>query len=204
MKFFIKSLLFSVLLLGSTTGFAQVIKDPLTPISGVDSDKKVSNIERVTVLLSGYEYFPSRLDFDKVGDEKIVLDILESFADDQTLRPSQRIRAIDALGFYKAKRTQVFLKKKIEGKINTKDSLVLQRTQRRIKAHAVTSYAKAFKKTGLTFLKNLAQKEDIDMKLSAIYGIGKHCGKEGRVVLQSLKKKEKNTAALRAIRKFRK
>ncbi len=211
MKLVVKLLIISAITLCSVTGFAQEISDPLVPFQPPvdtkeiqDKGNMISTAERVRVLLSGYEYFPSRQDLDKVGGADLIVEVLESFAEDRSQRPSLRLRAIDALGFYNSQRVQVFLRATIERKINADDKPVSKRTLRLMQSHAITSYAKAFKKNGLVFLKTLAESGSTDTKISAIYGIGKHCGDEGRSVIAELKKSESNRAVLTAIGKFKK
>ncbi|GEM_PF-6006380 len=185
-------------------GFAQVAPtgSPVIEPVDVDTNDKRSEEERIRFLLSGYEYFPSKQDLLKVGDGARVQSILIALVKNVSKRPSLRLRAVDALGYFKGDKVDTFLKTTIASTVKGKDG-VQNRTQKRIRSHAITSFAKSAQKDGLKFLTKLAIHSDLDIRLSAIYGIGKHCGKEGRVVLSTLAKKEENSTVLRALRKFK-
>lgn len=195
-------LIFCTISLSSFSLTAQVIPDTGTTVQEPEEGTKAELLhKKLEILLSGFEYFPTREDLDKVAPPKFVASYLMKTADDIARRPSLRVRAIDALGFYKMDHVALFLKAKIEIKSTVKDRIE-RRTQKRMRAHAITSFAKAFGREGLNYLKKLAESEDLNIKLSAIYGIGKHGGKPGLEILKVLRPKEKNQSALGAYRKF--
>ena len=96
--------------LGSSAG-AQETPKPSVPVPAVPAVPEEpapvtaevpqqSVKDRLAFLLSGYEYFPTRADLDVVGSPDVVAAELRGMALDETGRPSLRLRATDALGYY--------------------------------------------------------------------------------------------------------
>ncbi len=158
-------------------------------------------IDRIRFLLSGYEYFPTRDDLDKVGSAEEISTLLRQLASEPTNRPTLRLRAVDALGYYEDETTRAYLETLIEApKTEAKDK-VTRRTNKLLRHHAITSIARAHGENALSTLEPLLVHEDVQLKMTAISAIGKHTGKRGKERLQALAKTVKNPVVKRELRK---
>lgn len=169
------------------------------PGQGVSPDTK-SVRERVAFLLSGYEYFPSREDLDKVALAEQMTPVLQAISVDGDVAPSMRSRAVDALGFYDDDVTIMHLRqlalKETEG-LPRKEL----RAARALRYHAITSFARAAGEDALGDLQGLMNHDEVQVQLSAISAIGKHCGQEGKKSLRTRQSTEQDQVILRELRK---
>ncbi len=156
--------------------------------------------ERVEFLLSGYEYFPSREDLDKVALAGEMTPVLQVISVDDAAPPSMRSRAVDALGFYDDEATIVHLRKLA---LKETDGLPRKklRSARARRYHAITSFARAAGEQALGDLQGLMEHKDVQVQLSAISAIGKHCGAPGKEVLKTRQGIEQDQVILRELRK---
>ena len=185
-----KTIIVTIALLFVTTSVAaQEVSNPVqTPVTGADNlaspspDELVKIRRRVEFLLSGYEFFPKRADFDAVAPGEVIAPILRDIVDDTTARPSFRTRAIDALGYFDDDDTASFLLERIAKKVTVEGKL--KRVEKSLRHHA--------------FLKN----DDLQIRLTAITALGKFGGKAGKKVLIDAKSAEKNNVARSVFRKY--
>ena len=148
--------------------------------------------------LSGYEYFPTRSDLDRIGSPDLVIDELIRIANSPDERPSLRVRAIDALGYYDETQSTEFLAKQI----NPASPPPNTRVARSIRHHSIVSFAKAARENAVETLQPLIDHSDLQIRLTAINAIGKHGGTIGQNVLKSLDGPAQHPAVLRELRKY--
>lgn len=156
--------------------------------------------ERLRFLLSGYEYFPTRTDLDRVGDAKTISALLRDGAQDTKLRASMRTRAIDALGYYNDALTKHLLITLIMSKKN-KIKRVERRAANAIRHHAIVSLARSQGKHALPTLIPLLAHKDLQIKLTAVHATGTFTGHAGKKHLQKLYKNASNPILKRELRK---
>lgn len=198
-----KKILILAMFMFPTIASAQVAGDlptsnPRAPSSGQPEQTPES---RLRFLLSGYEFFPSKEDLAKVGDDKTVARLLLDLAQDPNTIPTLRLRAVDAMGYYDDDITRSFLVYSIETPTNSAPESD-RRTLTLIRHHAVTSFAKSQGEEALTVLEPLLTGDDLQLRLTAISAIGKQCGQAGVARLRALKRADSNQAVQHEIRKF--
>jgi len=207
MRRHIATLLTTLLLAGATsTALAQDHEPTKTnlPSTTTDAGQGVSDAvltKKLTFMLSGYEYFPSRKDLDGLASADVVTAKLRTFADDTSMRPSLRLRAVDALGYYDDEATVAYLRALVDRPTETLPT-DQQRVGNLVRHHAIVALAKAVGPDALDDLEPFLKGDDLQLRLTAINAIGKHGGKAGHTLLEKLLKNEDNPAALREIRKF--
>jgi HEAT repeat protein len=152
--------------------------------------------EKLRFSLSGYEYFPTRADLDRIGSPSRVIDELIRIATSTDKRPSLRVRAIDALGYYNEPESTEFLATQIHS-----PSPKSTRATRSIRHHSILSFAKATGENGLETLKPLIHHNDLQIRLTAISAIGKHGGTSGQSILKSLHGPTLHPAVVHELRK---
>ena len=148
-------------------------------------------VDKIKLLLSGYDYFPTREKLEEATPRahEVLYDIIK---DDKAL-PSLRTRALDALGLFKGKDEVALLLEVLlaEQKL---DSIYMR--------HAVTSSMKAFGKQALPWIAPYLSHEDVQLRLSAVYALGDHGGDEGREILRSRIDVERDKVVLKRIQRF--
>lgn len=156
--------------------------------------------ERVEFLLSGYEYFPSREELDKVARSEQMTLILQAISVDAAAAPTMRSRAVDALGYYEDETTIMHLRG-----LSLSETAGLPRKElraaRALRYHAITSFARAAGVDALGDLQGLMDHAEVQVQLSAISAIGKHCGAPGKQVLEARQAVEKDQTLSRELRK---
>ena len=196
-----------LLSLCTTTLHAQEIKtSPTTPnktlktqVPQIKTTPKQQ--ERVVFLLSGYEFFPKRADLDKVGSAKEITSILLSIAQNPKQSTLQRIRAIDAMGYYNMAFTNAYLVQRINVDLKTVASKGQRRFARSQRHHAILSIARAQGELALPMMQKMMSHSNFQVRLTAIDAIGKHCGKKGKATLKKLQKADKNPVVQRMLKK---
>lgn len=155
---------------------------------------------RVEVLLSGYEYFPTRADLDAVASADVMAPLLRELAQREGERPSLRVRAVDALGFYEDAATQSFL---LELAARPTEGVPKKqlRVARSMRHHAITSYARATGERALAGLEPLLADEDLQIRLTVISALGKHGGAPGEAKLRELAAADNDPITARELRK---
>lgn len=169
-----------------------------TPPAVVPGEQTVR--ERVEFLLSGYEYFPTRSDLDDVAIAAQMTPVLQAISVDGAMAPTMKSRAVDALGYYEDEATVVHLRK-----LALTETVGLPRKElraaRALRYHAITSFARAAGADALGDLQGLMSHDEMQVQLSAISAIGKHCGGEGKQTLQARQDTEQDQVVLRELRK---
>lgn len=139
--------------------------------------------ERIVFLLSGYEYFPTRADLDAVAPAAEVAAILRGVAADVDGRPTLRLRAVDALGYYDDESTVAFL----GALVGTAPAADLPRRKLRtaglLRHHAVTALARSQRGAAVAAIEPLLGARDVQLALTAVDALGKHGGAQGRALL---------------------
>lgn len=156
---------------------------------------------RVSFLLSGYEFFPTREDLDKVGDAATITAILASLVEDKDARPSLRTRAVDALGLYDDDVTATLLAHLATTPVGDLPRREL-RTATLIQHHAITSLARSRRAQSVVVLEALLTSDDTQIRLSAINAIGKFGGKDGQRVLGEFAPRTKTPVEKRELAKW--
>lgn len=140
--------------------------------------------QKIELLLSGYEFFPVREDLEKVSPDAHL--ILIQITRDTSLRPSIRLRAIDALGLFKdtPEVATYFEKLLAQGAVKP-----------RFLRHSLTSSLKAFGPQAIPWVTPYVQAPDLQIRLDAITSVGKFGGLEGKTVLRDAAVFERNALA---------
>lgn len=187
-----------------TGGGIGIIGQPAPVVQPVDDDEADAKapLDRIKFLLSGYEYFPTRADLDEVGSASEVSTLLRELAAMDDLRPTMRLRAVDALAYYTDEATRSYLEALIEGPATKAKDKVSRRTRKLMRHHAVTSLAKAHEEKALATIEPLLMSEDIQLKMTAISAVGKHTGPRGKERLERLAETITNPVVKRELRKF--
>ncbi len=147
--------------------------------------------ERIRFLLSGYEYFPSRADLEKVTPDAPT--ILMEFANAPGELPSTRLRALDALGLFEQdNRVASFFE----------TMLAQGKNQEKYLRHAITSSLKACGTQALPWVQPYLQHTDTQMRISAVYALGRLGGKEGVAMLRTHQGLETNATVKAQMSRF--
>ena len=142
--------------------------------------------ERLKFLLSGYEYFPSRADLDAVADPAEVAAQLRGFAEDADARPTLRLRAVDALGFYDDGQTVAYLRKLATTPTNKDLPRKKLRTAGLLRHHAISALVRSQRDNAVGTLRGVLDEKDTQLTLTVIHAYGKHGGEPGRQALAKL------------------
>lgn len=170
---------------------------PQTPESPADMDVRA----RVIFLLSGFEYFPTRAHLDEVASAEEVSAVLRSLATDPAGRPTQRLRAVDALGYYDDAETVALLTSYVGGLPTDGLTRHQLRTANLLQHHAITSLAKSQRGESVGTLEPILAGDDLQLTLTAVHALAKHGQKAGLAALKSLRD---NTSDLRLKREIAK
>ena len=173
---------------------AQQAESPTSPDQEVPQTTKPTTPEveepsvekKVVFLLSGYEYFPSRADLDAVAGADEISALLRGFALDEDLRPSLRLRAVDALGYYDDDETTKLL---VELSTTAPKADLPRRKLRTaglLRHHAITALARSKKAESVSVLESIFAEDEVQLTLTVVHALGKHGGKEGREALRRL------------------
>lgn len=130
---------------------------------------------KIVFILSGYEYFPTREDLDRLSAD--APNLLMAIAEDTTVKPSTRIQAIRALALFPESDTAALYLQKVlqEGG---------QREDKYLRA-AMTSTLRGFADRGLDWVEPYMAHPDVHMRLSAFNTIGKLGGERGKQLLRA-------------------
>lgn len=180
------------------------VGDPTdTPQTPVTADvPKQSAEDRVVFLLSGYEYFPTRADLDEVGPASEIAAILRGLATNDDGRPTQRLRAVDALGYYDDAETLALLTNLATTTPKTDLPRRKLRTAGLLQHHAITSLARATKSKSVPVLEPVLMGDDVQLTLTTIHALAKHAGKDGLEALRRLLDESQNKIVVREARKW--
>jgi len=148
-------------------------------------------VDKVKLLLSGYEYFPTRADLTRATPR--AYEALEAIAEDGAALPSMRTRALDALGLYDEKAEVALILERILAEEKLEDVYL---------RHAVTSSMKAFGQQALPWVAPFLSHTDVQLRLSAVYAVGHFGGSVGKEVLQQRIEVERDKLVLERIQRF--
>lgn len=158
------------------------------PAPPADSAPSAADLEqRVRVLLSGYDYFPTREDLDAVAPA--VPAILVAIYNDPESRPTTKGRCIDALGYYGDDETA---RQFLEYIIANADSDEIPSGH----VHkALTSYTKAFGDQAIEVVAPFLEHRDEQLRITASVAIAKSTGRAGKELVRARLQLEKNDVA---------
>lgn len=156
---------------------------------------------RVTFLLSGFEFFPTRKDLDAVASAPVMTTILKRFVADTDGSPMTRFRAVDALGMYSEADVGKFLLSYASAPDKIADDAEL-RSRETMRHRAMIAYAKSQGETGNEALIAMLKDSDLQIRLTAISALGKHGGPEAIKHLRTLKEQDTHHAIQRELHKF--
>jgi len=182
-----------------------IVEDDPVPVVGDPTEKDLAKVkERLTFMLSGYEYFPDRDELDKLAGPEVIAPMLLEMARDQKTRPLHRLRAVDALGYYSDDATRDWLRGVAVSPVVTKKDMTKGelRFAGSLRHHAIMSLAKAGEAKELATLERLlAEDSDLQIRLTVVSAIGKHTGKDGKALLAKVQAQETNPVMQRELRK---
>jgi HEAT repeat protein len=139
-------------------------------------------------LLSGYHYTPDRDDLESIGDLEEVRAALRELANDADLRPSMRLRAVDAVSLYDDPTTIAFLKGLLESSDETDEpENGDDRVEKLLRHHAIMGLARTLPDDrAVERLERFLTDDDLQIRLTTITALGRHAGDPGRRRLESL------------------
>jgi hypothetical protein len=148
-------------------------------------------VDKVKLMLSGYEYFPTKEDLVRVSPR--AFEVLDDIARDETALPSMRTRALDALGLYEGKAEVALILEQILAEERLKDVFL---------RHAVTSSMKAFGNHALPWVAPYLNHKDVQLRLSAVHAVGHFGGELGQEVLLQRVEIERDELVIERIKRF--
>jgi hypothetical protein len=157
--------------------------------------------ERVEFALSGYEYFPTRDDLDKIGDPADVAAVLQDIVRDADASAMHRLRAVDALGFYDLPQVADFLRSLTQG-AKAADIEASARHGVLMQHHAITALARSQRGKSVGDLEQFLTGSDLQLKLTAIVALGKHGREDGRERLRTLVASDDDRLVQREAKKY--
>ncbi len=176
------------------------VEVPTPPVTATPPTSVVA--DRLTFLLSGYEYFPTRVDLDAVGSADEIAAQLRTFALDEAARPSLRLRAVDALGYYDDEATVALLTRLCTEPPQPDLERRKLRTAGLLQHHAITALARAKRADAVPVLETVFATHDTQLTLTAVHALGKHGGEEGRAALARLAEQSQDKMVTRELRKW--
>lgn len=129
--------------------------------------------DKILLMLSGYEYFPTRADLEAVTPS--APDVLIAISKNTDLKPSLRVRAIDALGLFdgEARAATHFEAVLAAGNL---DEVYLR--------HSMTSSLKAFGPAALPWVQPYLGHGDSVIRLDAAHAMQRFGGEDAREMLR--------------------
>ncbi len=155
---------------------------------------------RLTMLLSGYESFPTRVELDALAGAGEITRRLIAMTADGALAPHLRLRAIDALGMYPEPDSRGALRA-IAGRETAQAPRAQLRVARAMRRHAVLALARAGGAEELGALTPLLSHADFQLQMTAVSAIGKHTGAPGKPALRTLRDRTTDPVLLAELRK---
>ncbi len=150
-----------------------------------------AQIDKVKLLLSGYEFFPTREDLERATP--MAAQVLMHIAEDEEALPSMRLRAVDALGFFQK-----------EDKVALYFEAALQQEHREAVylRHTVTSSLRAFGQQALPWVQPFLTHQNLQVRLSAVHALGRFGGDEGLGMLRVQHDLEQDVFVREQLQKF--
>lgn len=158
---------------GAPAVAAPQVEAPMFDAQAVARLVTTAELDKIRLLLSGYEYFPTRADLEAVSPN--AQQVLIHIAQDKDALPTLRLRAIDALGlFAQGEHAALYF----EGTLHQ------QRGEEIYLRHAMSSSLKAFGQQALPWVQPYLEHQDMQLRLTAIHSIGNLGGQEGIELLR--------------------
>ena len=156
---------------------ALIMSSATTTVAQQVDDK---NTDSIVLLLSGFEYFPTRTELEAVTPE--AASILVAISQDKSNKPSLRLRAIDALGlFNNPVAAQHFEASLAQGKM---EEVYLR--------HSITASLKAFGQTALPWVHPYIDHNDPNIRLDAAHAITRFGGADGLGMIRARQRIEQD------------
>ena len=157
------------------------------PVSAQDQDQKVAS--QVETLLGGFEYVPTKEDWERIGPEAAT--VLRQIAADPKAKQIQRARAISSLANFPQSTTQVLLKTLIAEEAQP---LVLRRK-------AMRSLANGFGVEAIATIEPFLASEVTQLRETAIVALGSIKSDKSRSLLKAQLKIESSALLKETIQK---
>jgi HEAT repeat protein len=156
--------------------------------------------KRLEFLLSGYEYFPSRADLDRLAPPEVIIGLLQAMVDETDLRPTLRLRAIDALSLFEPGAVRGFLLAILATDLNKVPASEL-RVADLMRHRAINSLARLDGEAAVEALLPFLDDADLQIRLTAISALGQFAGQPGKKAIEDLKRRDSHPAVQREINK---
>ena len=153
------------------------------------SDEAAAAKQKVKVLLSGYEYFPTRDDLIAVSPDAAL--ILAAIAVDDDELPATRNRALDALGYFEGDYTKAFFETLLDEPDRLKSTMI---------HHVVGAYARSQGEAAVEKLSPCCSTKIFSFESPPPPSWGSHGGVKAREVLKERLELETNKVVLKSIK----
>lgn len=175
--------------------------DPNAPPTPPPADTPERRRERVVFLLSGYEFFPTRADLDRIGTPAQLIPLLDTLLADTSTREVLKLRVVEALGLYAEPQAHAPLIRIVRAETRR-----LQPEDRRfataLRHRAISALARGAQGASLPTLAPLLDHDDLQLRLSTIIALGKHARPAADAALTARLKKATEPVELKALRRF--
>jgi hypothetical protein len=167
---------FALLTLAALPVFAQDMPTlaDLTTTPVTDVQTFTTATKKVEVLLSGYDFFPTRSQLEAATP--LAKFSLIQIAGDVNRKKSIRVRAVDALGYFKDDPT-------VAEYFET--TLANQPTDGYFLRHTITAALKSCETRAVPWVEPILRGQDLQAKLSAVHGLAKFGGLDGQRLLEN-------------------
>lgn len=178
-----KRLVMTLILASAALVAAVAVAQDTTPAPAPVAQAPIpqAEIDKVNLLLSGYDYFPTRADLEAASGRAV--EILVAISQDEAALPSARNRALDALGLFEG-HPQVAA--------YFEQTLALGQLEPVHMRHVIGSCMKAFGQQALPWVTPFLDHQDLQTRLSAVHAVGQFGGVDGRETLRLRKPLERD------------
>lgn len=175
--------------------------DPNAPPTPPPADTPERRKERVVFLLSGYEFFPTRADLDRIGTPAQIIGLLDALLSDASTREVLKLRAVEALGLYPDAAAQAPLTRIVRAetrRLKPED----RRFATALRHRAISALARSARGDSTATLAPLLHHSDLQLRLSAIVALGKFARPKADAALTARLKKATEPVELKMLRRF--
>jgi hypothetical protein len=157
--------------------------------------------ERVVFALSGYHARIDRAHLDEIASSERVEALLRELVGEAQLRPSLRLRAVEALGHFGDDDSAALLEAIIE---EPSEALELPGARHAdlFQHQAMLSFARIRPEQAAASLAPFLAHDDLQLQMTAIEALGRFGGREGRERLEQARPEITGAAALRRLERF--
>ncbi len=155
---------------------------------------------QVVFWLSGYHGGPTRAQLDALGTPAHITAELRRLAGDAALRPTLRLRALDALGLYSDAATTAFVRRVVDAPRALAEHH--PRVAALLRQHALLSYARIRGPASVAQLARFVGADDLQLRLTAVVALGRYGGAAGRDQLQALRAHIDDPVVFAKVNKF--